>query len=413
MKENKLHYGWFVLLALIAMQGGFIGIMVNCNGILYSAIIQDLGFRAGDLSLSYTIRAFAQAAAVGITSKWFFKTNPKIFMVIMALSGGLPFIAMSRFNSLPQWYFVNIFVGIGCSCVLVVIPVIINNWFVAKKGLVMGLSMAASGLCGAVFGPIVSAVITKSGWRSAAVFIGVVSIVLISVPVLLFLYITPEEKGMKPFGYVEGAQDDNASAATESKSYAMPGSMFALALISIISGLIMSQFMNQIPTFATSIGYTIAVGATISSISMVGNVGGKLLMGSLSDKLGIFKAVYFAIVIIMASMVLFLIGSKSLPMIYAASLLFGLVYAMGTTVPPLVLLDVYGAAEYRTYLARFQSINGIIMAFATSIFGYIYDFTGAYTLDFVFGLVVLTISMLSYMRLKKWSSEIKAQQDAQ
>lgn len=413
MKENKLHYGWLVLLALIAMQGGFIGIMVNCNGILYSAIIQDLGFRAGDLSLSYTIRAFAQAAAVGITSKWFFKTNPKIFMVIMALSGGLPFIAMSRFNTLPQWYFVNIFVGIGCSCVLVVIPVIINNWFVAKKGLVMGLSMAASGLCGAVFGPIVSSVITKSGWRSAAVFIGVVSIVIIAVPVLLFLYITPEEKGMKPYGYVEGEQDSNAAAATESKHYAMPGSMFMLALISIITGLIMSQFMNQIPTFATSIGYTIAVGATISSISMVGNVGGKLLMGSLSDKLGIFKAVYIAIVIIMASMVLFLVGSKSLPMIYAASLLFGLVYAMGTTVPPLVLLDVYGAAEYRTYLARFQSINGIIMAFASSIFGYIYDFTGAYTLDFVFGLVVLTISMLTYMRLKKWSTEVKAQQDAQ
>lgn len=411
MKESKIHYGWFVLLALIAMQGGFVGIMINCNGILFSAVIQDLGFRAGDMALYYTIRAIAQAIFVGFTSKLFFKVNPKAFIVAMAVMGGLPFILMSQFNSLKQWYFVAAFGGIAFSSILVIIPIIINNWFVTKKGLVMGISMAASGLAGAVFGPVVSAVITKSGWRTASVFIGIVIIVLISVPVILFLRVTPEEMGLKPYGYVPGEGADS-EAGSQGRDYQMPPAMFALALISIITGLIMSQFMNQIPTYAQSIGYTLAVGATISSISMVGNVGGKLLMGVLADKLGIFKTVYLAIGVVLVSMLLFIFGSGSLAGIYAAALLFGLVYSMGTTVPPLVLLEVYGAGQYRGYLSKFQAANAVMCALAQPIFGYIYDFTGSYTMDFVFGVVILTVSMASYMRLKKWSDQIKARQDA-
>lgn len=52
------------------------------------------------------------------------------------------------------------------------------------------------------------------------------------------------------------------------------------------------------------------------------------------------------------------------------------------------------------------------MAFASSIFGYIYDFTGAYTLDFVFGIVVLAISFVTYNMLNKITKRIKAEQDA-
>ena len=52
MKNSKANLRcWIVLLGLILVQGGTIGIFTNCLGILMSAIRQDLGFRAGDLSV--------------------------------------------------------------------------------------------------------------------------------------------------------------------------------------------------------------------------------------------------------------------------------------------------------------------------------------------------------------------------
>ena len=50
-KSNKIHYAWWILVAAVAIQGGIIGIMVNCTGVIFSAIIEDLGFRSGDLSI--------------------------------------------------------------------------------------------------------------------------------------------------------------------------------------------------------------------------------------------------------------------------------------------------------------------------------------------------------------------------
>ena len=75
-KQGKFHYAWLILIAAICIQGGIIGVMVNCTGVIFSAIIEDLGFRSGDLSIYYTIRAFLQAAACGITTKLFLNKNP-------------------------------------------------------------------------------------------------------------------------------------------------------------------------------------------------------------------------------------------------------------------------------------------------------------------------------------------------
>ena len=299
-KKSNLQYV-FVVVALLALQGGFIGMLVNCTGILLSAVMADMGFTAGKISLYYTVRALAQAATVGFTAKCFFEKNQKLTISVMGVLSGLSFILMYFYNDLWQWYISGALNGVGMSCVLVVIPVVINNWFKKKNGLIIGISMAASGLFATVFGPVLSKWILAYGWRKAAVILGVTGAVVVIVPTILFLNLTPEKLGLKPYGYEEDAGDRVKKA--QGKSYNMPGFIFPLCLVSIIAGSMLTQFMNQIPTFAASIGYSLTVGAMINSCSMIGNVGGKLAMGALSDKIGIFKALYLALSIVFVSMV--------------------------------------------------------------------------------------------------------------
>ncbi len=407
-KQSKFHYAWLILIAAVCIQGGIIGILVNCTGVIFSAIIKDLGFRSGDLSIYYTIRAFLQAAACGTTTKLFLNKNPKLVMTGLAALGLAGYVGMYFYTDLWQWYFSGILVGICMSCVLVVIPVVLNNWFAVKNGMVIGIAMAASGLAGAVFSPILSSLITTMGWRKTAVFNGVSAFVLIAVPSLLLLVRTPEEMGMKPYGWSEDKKEAAVETAKETKSYTMPSSMFFICTFSLIVAGIMTQFGNQLPILAQSVGYTISVGAMVTSFNMVGNVFGKLAIGVMADKIGIFPSVNLTSVIIAISTVMLIFSGANPVMMYAGALLLGLVYSMGTTVPPLVFMEVYGPDEYKVHLSRFQAYNSVVMALASSALPYIYDFTGSFNGALILGFVFAIIPIISFAIVKKKVNAIKS-----
>lgn len=407
-KQSKFHYAWLILIAAVCIQGGIIGIMVNCTGVIFSAIIEDLGFRSGDLSIYYTIRAFLQAAACGITTKLFLNKNPKLIMTGLATLGLAGYVGMYFYTQLWQWYFSGILVGICMSCVLVVIPVVLNNWFATKNGLVIGIAMAASGLAGAVFSPVLSSMIVSMGWRKTAVFNGVVAFLMIVIPTLFLLVRTPEEKGMKPYGWDQVKKDESTSAdVKEVKSYKMPASMFAICAFGLIVAGVMTQFGNQLPMLAQSVGYTIQVGAMVTSFNMVGNVAGKLAIGVMADRIGIFPSVNLTNIVIAVSTIMLIFSGTSPVMMYAGALLLGLVYSMGTTVPPLVFMEVYGPDEYKIHLSRFQSYNSVIMALASSALPYIYDFTGSFNGALILGFACAILPIFTFAVVKKKANAIK------
>ncbi len=407
-KQSKFHYAWLILIAAVCIQGGIIGIMVNCTGVIFSAIIEDLGFRSGDLSIYYTIRAFLQAAACGVTTKLFLEKNSKLVMTALATLGLAGYVGMYFYTQLWQWYFSGVLVGICMSCVLVVIPVVLNNWFATKNGLVIGIAMAASGLAGAVFSPVLSSLITTMGWRKTAVFNGATAFLLIVIPTLFILVKTPEEKGMKPYGWTDKKEDTQAVKTDAAvKTVKMPASMFAICAGTIVVAGIMTQFGNQLPMLARSIGYTIQVGAMVTSFNMVGNVAGKLLIGVMADKIGIFPSVNITSIVIAVSTVMLMFSGTTPALMYVGALLLGMVYSMGTTVPPLVFMEVYGPDEYKTQLSRFQSYNSVVMALASSGLPYIYDFTGSFFGALVLGLVFALVSMAGFNITKKKADKIK------
>ena len=143
---------------------------------------------------------------------------------------------------------------------------------------------------------------------------------------------------------------------------------------------------------------------------MVGNVFGKLAIGVLADRIGIFPSVNITSVIIAVSTVMLMFSGASPVMMYAGALLLGLVYSMGTTVPPLVFMEVYGPDEYKTYLSRFQAYNSVVMALASSALPYIYDFTGSFTGALILGLVCAVVSLVMYNVVKIRADRIKKAQ---
>lgn len=183
MEQNtRFHRAWLILVAMVMVYAGFMGITLNCIGVLFQAIRTDLGFRAGDLSLFYTIRSLTSSAVMPFAVSLFFKRNSRVVLGTLGTLTCAGIAAMCWFDRLWQWYAAAVLMGVGSSCSMVVIPIVLNNWFHKRNGLAIGLAMAGSGVAGAIFSPALSGMITSLGWRQAALLMALVSFLLIVPP---------------------------------------------------------------------------------------------------------------------------------------------------------------------------------------------------------------------------------------
>lgn len=396
---KKIHPAWNMMIVFMFIHAGTAGIIVNCTGILFSAIREEMNFGAGELSVYYLIRTLSSAAAVGVTSHLFFKYNSKIVMSVLGIIYTCSVGSMFFFDHLWQWYIAAVLNGIGMSCNMVVIPVVLSNWFKSKRGFVIGLTMSASGVAGAVFSPICSQLIHFYGWRVTSLIMAAIGFCFIVLPSCKFLVSSPEELGKSP--YMAGDDMDDSASFPSSQSRSVEPHIFVCALLSLISVTSLIQFSQQIPTFAQTAGYSISIGATMVSLSMIGNLLGKFGIGMLIDRLGVYRAVHFFLMGIACSMIGYLVGSHLLFVMYLSSIAYGMVYAIGTTVPSLLFSDIYGT-YYKTPLSRMQGISGLISAFISIMFPYMYDFTGTFHTVFVFGIGGCMLSYLLFFYMQNY-----------
>ena len=378
MTKNKIHHAWFIFVVCLGIMGGLVGVLLNCTGIIFAEIIKEFGFRSGDLSIYYTIRSLTRAAALGVVSGWFFRKgqSKKVLIGITALTC-IAYMSMGLYTQLWQWYISAFVVGVGTSYTGMALSVLLANWFHSKKGFVMGLAMSASGLLGAVVSPLCSKLIEMIGWRGACVVMGLITFVLVCVPGALFLVLTPEEMGLKPYGYSESVEK-SAKKETSRISYSVPAYIFPLCVVLICLACLIGAVLNQLPLYSAELGYAVSTGAMLTS---------------------------FAMVISALAMFIFCTGSQYL--LYAAALLFGTIFAVDANIPPLLFMDVYGA-DYTKHLKNFQTFSFAIGAFSSSLLPYIYDFTHSYNVIFVLGITLVGFSLALTQWLRMWVKNRKS-----
>ena len=412
--RKKIHRAWIILIAMILIQAGIIGILMNCTGILFAAILSETGFRAGDLSLYYTIRSLVSAATINTACWFFFHKNARVVFALLGAAYCISVGMMSCFSQLWHWYIAAVFAGIGSGCVPVIIPIVLNNWFHEKNGFVIGLTMAASGTTSAVFSPVCSQLIIVFGWRATAVIMAALSLCLVVFPSLFLLAKSPETAGCLPYG-TRPASGPPADGTPQGKTaQAAPSRyIFTLCLLAIVAGGGLVQFNNQLSTYAQSIGYTISVGAIMTSCCMVGNLLGKLIFGTLADRAGIYRAIRIYLTFLAASMGIFLLFARMLPILYVGTLFYGLAFSISTIAPSLLFLNLYGETRYKKNVGKAQSVSNIVFAVFSAAFPYAYDLTGSFNLVFVFGIGLCAVSFFTLCFLQGYAAKHAAQGNTQ
>jgi len=118
-------------------------------------------------------------------------------LVLVAAGSGLTIFMNASWQLLLCW---GVLVGTGTgSMALAFVATVTARWFVRHRGLVSGILTAAGAAGQLVFLPILAALATHHGWRTASLVVAIAALAVVPI-VLLFLRDHPADVGTTAYG---------------------------------------------------------------------------------------------------------------------------------------------------------------------------------------------------------------------
>ena len=217
----------------------------------------------------------------------------------------------------------------------------VTNWFTARRGLAMSLAMAGIGVGGTIFSPVLTFFLESYGWRASYRLMAGI-ILVIALPAALFLLRKrPEDLGLEPLGGQPAAQVGGGDFHLPLGRF-----FFWLLLIGMLTnGLINAGALGHFPPAMQESHGAAVQAAVISAYSLI-SIGGKLILGWVNDRFGVVVSTTYACILFGLSFLFILLSAKSVAMLYAMAVVFGLGNAIGTVTPPLLTAEVFGKENY-------------------------------------------------------------------
>ena len=344
--NTRIHPAWFIagitFLTLMATAG-----FRSAPSVLIVPLEEAFGWRRDGVSLAVSINVLLYGLTAPFAAALMerFGIRKVVMTALTAVGTGalLTMYMTSLWQLIALWGFV---VGIGTgSMALVFAASVVNRWFVARKGLVIGALTAAAATGQLIFLPTLSSFAMNYGWRTVSFTVGAAALAM--VPILfLFLPERPSALGVQPFGAGEQWQEERMATGNAAKTAirtlqeAIRVKNFWYLVISFLvcglstSGLIGTHFIPA----AHDHGMVEVAAASLLALIGVFDVVGTLFSGWLTDRIDPRKLLFFYY--LLRGISLFLLPSILFSTIHPTTLVFVIFYGLDwvATVPPTILL---------------------------------------------------------------------------
>ena len=139
------------------------------------------------------------------------------------------------------------------------------------------------------------------------------------------------------------------------------------------------------------------------SLTMIGNISTKLLIGIISDRFGPIRASVIMIVTNMISLVLMMAGMPGANswILMTGSFVFGSIYAVGAVGLPLLTRYFFGQENYSIAYAKIGFLTSVGSSSSLTLIGYLYDFTGTYLYMLVIAMAFHVIDLCLLVIIRK------------
>jgi MFS family permease len=194
------YYGWFVVSLCFLTTLTSAGVR-SSPSVLIHPLEAEFGWSRTLIASAISMNLLLFGVASPISGWLIDRYGPRKVMLgslILLIVGVSGTVAMTEFW---QFFLVwGIIVGLGAGGVGSVLTASVGNrWFVARRGLALGILGSASSTGQIIFLPLFMAMITYAGWRLGSMALIIVAIVLLPL-IYLFMRDDPSEVGLEPYG---------------------------------------------------------------------------------------------------------------------------------------------------------------------------------------------------------------------
>jgi MFS family permease len=282
---------------------------------------------------------------------------------------------------------------------LVICVTIVSRWFVARRGLALGLMLAGTSLGNALLPQLNTALIAAHGWRDAFTIICLIPLLLL--PVILFaIKEWPDRLGMQAYGAQAAASGLDPQllagyefgAALRSANFWLIGTAAFCTFYSIL-GLANNLFLHM-----SDLGFDPTAAAQAYFPLFVMGLLGKVAAGALADLVPR-KAVFGGCLLLMFAGAILLATLKP-GLIMPALYLFGLGWGGNYTMLQGLVADVFGARSLGKILGGITVLDATGGALGPWFTGALFDVTHDYRLGFSLIVVLIAVSLAAILLVR-------------
>jgi sugar phosphate permease len=405
------YYGWFVLSLCFLTTLTSSGVRSSPSVLIHPLEAEfDWSRTLIASAISMNLLLFGIAAPIsGFLIDRFGPRKVMLGSLMLLIAGVSGTMVMTEFW---QFFLVwGVIVGLGAGGVGSVLTATVGNrWFVARRGLALGILGSASSTGQIIFLPLFMAMITYAGWRMGSMALIVVAISLLPL-IYLFMRDDPSEVGLEPYG---AGQPGAASSGSATSLRGIPAKNATITARGVVSHptfwLLAGSFFVCGGTANGLIGthlipHEIEIGIPqIAAASLLGLMGALNMVGTIFSGWMIDRVQpqrWLALVYAMRGVSLLL-----LPFVqgYFGLVIFAVIYGLDwfATVPPSMALtaDTFGKQNVgKVYGWIFMShqVGAAIMASAA---GALRTFMGDYQFAFLSGGVIAMIAAGLALQIK-------------
>ena len=382
--------------------------MSSTLSVFLKPLTEDLGVSRGLFSLLRSGEILIGAAMAPLVGPMVDRFGGRWLMAGGALSAGLGFLLMSQVGAFWQFLLLRwVFVAIGgvFMCHMIV-SVTVSRWFVRKRGRAIAIASMGQGFAKVCIPVATAALFAWVGWRLTWSVFGLLTLVLVVLPALIFMRRSPEEMGLQPDGMdapsapVGSKPKDDMKArlvaeeavwtwreVIRTKAFWIICFIYGMANVGI-AGLNLHVF-----AYVTDIGFSPLVAATVLSIIASTQLGSTMVWGVISERMDIRHSSSIMFLVQSAGLALVLATSQVVP-VYIGFFLYGIGLGGGWVLQELIWATNFGRVSLGMVRGLGILVTHAFGAAGAPFFGFVHDVTGSYGSSFLAFVVALIVSAL-------------------
>jgi len=407
--KRKIFYGWYIVGVGFLSHVACAFHMSSTLSVFLKPLTEDLGVSRGLFSLLRSGEILIGAAMAPLVGPMVDRFGGRWLMAGGALSAGLGFVLMSQVGAFWQFLWLRwIFVAIGgvFMCHMIV-SVTVSRWFVRKRGRAIAIASMGQGFAKVCIPIVTASLFVWVGWRLTWSIFGLITLVLVVIPALIFMRRSPEEMGLQPdgldaapasLGSAKAKDAEKAKLAAEEvvwtwREVIRTQPFWIICFIYGMANVGIAGLNLHVFAYVTDIGFSPLVAATVLSIIASTQLGSTMIWGVVSERMDIRHSSLIMFLVQAVGLALVLATGQVVP-VYCGFFLYGIGLGGGWVLQELIWATNFGRVSLGMVRGLGILVTHAFGAAGAPFFGFVHDVTGSYRSSFFAFVIALIVSAL-------------------